>query len=361
VALRRRTGLIAAAAALVVLVLGGCGFGGGGGTDADRPATTAAAGTRVAPPGAPYAFTAPGGFARTTLHPDQMKAGSHIDALTFFDRPTVDGLTTLGVMAFDAGEPVRDDPITLGSRFWREIGPGGSDPPPITAGALGALPAFAITYNGAAGQAPTRTTYLGAAVGNWVVVATCTGAGAGAIAGLDSACHGLTSTVELAPAPRAALTSAPVTAEAGAPYTFTAPGGFTTYDPAIVRAQLGGVPASLVLRSWENRVLVFSSDAGRPLTSIAPEAFCGVVQKILPGVSTTPVTDAGTIGGARGVRCDARAFTDTAGRTIPGLEVDAHGAVHGTRLLVVLCYSTPAQRREAQAGCQSVLGSLAFR
>jgi hypothetical protein len=360
VALRRRAGAIAVTAAVVAVLLAGCGFGDDGGAG-DRPASTAAAGTRVAPPGAPFAFTAPGGFSPTTLHPEEMKAGSHVDTLSFFDRPTVDGLTTLGVMAFDAGEPVGDDPITLGSRFWREIGPGGSDPPPITAGALGALPAFAITYDAAAGQAPTRTRYLGAAVGDWVVVATCTGAGPAAIAGLDRACHSLTSTVDLAAAPRAALTSAPVTAEAGAPYTFAAPGGFTTYDPAIVRAQLGGVPASLVLRSWENRVLVFSSDAGRRLTAIAPDAFCGVVRKILPGVSTTPVAGAGSIGGAPGVRCDARAFTDTAGRTIPGLEVDAHGAVHGTRLLVVLCYSTPAQRREAQAGCQSVLGSLAFR
>ena len=61
------------------------------------------------------------------------------------------------------------------------------------------------------------------------------------------------------------------------------------------------------------------------------------------------------------MRCDARSFTDSGGRTIPGLEVDAHGTVHGTKLLVVLCYSTPGQRSEAQAGCQSVLGSLAFR
>jgi hypothetical protein len=281
--------------------------------------------------------------------------------VTLYDKPTVDGLTTLGLMAFDAGEPVTDDPITLGSRVWREIGPGGSDPPPITAGVLGGLPAFDVTFDAAAGEAPTRTTYRGAAVGSWVVVATCTGAGPAAIAGLDRACRSLTSTVELSAAPRATLKSAPVTSEAGAPYTFAVPDGFTISDPAIVRQQLGGVPGSLVLRSWENRVLVFASDAGRQLKSIDPTAFCGVVEKILPGTSTTPMGIAGTIGGERGVRCDARSFTDTGGRTIPGLEVDAHGTVHGTKLLVVLCYSTPGQRSEAQAGCQSVLGSLAFR
>lgn len=360
-ALARRAGLIAATAALVPVALAGCGFGGGGGSRPDQPASTAAAGTRVAPARAPYAFLAPAGFAPTTVHPEDMKAGSHIDLVSFFDRPTVDGLTTLGVMAFDAGEPVTDDPVTLGSRFWREIGPGGSDPPPIAASVLGGLPAFQVTLDAAAGEAPTRTTYRGAAVGTWVVVATCTGAGPAAIAGLDRACRDLTATVELSPAPRAVLRSAPATAESAAPYTFAAPDGFTTSDPAIVRAQLGGVPASLVLRSWENRVLVFASDAGRRLRSIDPPSFCRVVSKILPGTSTTPGAAAGTIGGERGVRCDARAFTDTAGRTIPGLEVDAHGTVHGTKLLVVLCYSTPGQRTAAQAGCRSVLGSLSFR
>ena len=357
---RRRTGMLAAAVALAAVALAGCGFGSDDGPD--RPAaTTATAGPRVAPAGAPYAFVVPGGFAPTTLHAEDMKAGSHIDRLSYYDRPTADGLTTLGVMAFDAAEPVGDDPVTLGSRFWREIGRGGSDPPPITTSLLGGLPAFEIGFTGATGTALTRTVYRGAAVGSWVVVSECTGAGPAAMAALDTACRQLTSTVELSDAPRAAQPDVPNPAEAAAPYTFAVPAGFAAADPAVVRAQLGGVPASLVLRSWENRVLVFASDAGRQLRSISPASFCGVVEKILPGTSTTPVTGPTAIDGERGVRCDARAFTDTSGRTIPGLEVDAHGAVHGRNLLVVLCYSTPGQRDEAAAGCRSVVGSLAFR
>ena len=108
-------------------------------------------------------------------------------------------------------------------------------------------------------------------------------------------------------------------------------------------------------------MLVFASDTGRKVTSIDTASFCRIVEKILPGTSTTPVAARETLAGEHGVRCDARAFTDTAGRTIPGLEVDAHGAVHGTKLLVVLCYSTPGQRDQAATGCRSVLGSLAFR
>jgi hypothetical protein len=351
--------MLAIAVALAAVALAGCGFGSDDGPD--RPAATTAAGTRVAPADAPYAFVAPGGFEPTTLHAEDMKAGSHIDRLSYYDRATVDGLTTLGVMAFDAAEPVADDPITLGSRFWREIGRGGSDPPPITTSVLGGLPAFEIGFTAVTGTAQTRTIYRGAAVGSWVVVSECTGAGPAAIAGLATTCRQLTSTLALSDAPRAAQPDVATPAEAAAPYTFAVPTGFAAADPAVVRAQLGGVPASLVLRSWENRVMVFASDAGRRLTSIDPASFCGVVEKILPGTSTTPVTRTGTIGGERGVRCDARAFTDSSGRTIPGLEVDAHGAVHGRNLLVVLCYSTPGQRDQAAAGCRSVLGSLAFR
>ena len=356
----RRPALAAVVTLAAGLLLAGCGFGSHGD---DRPAaTTTATGTLVAPAGAPYRFTAPAGFSPSTLPAEEMKAGSHVDLASVFDAPTVDGLTTLSVLAFDAGEPVTDDPITLGSRVWREIGPGGDAPPPITAALLGSLPAFAITYEGATGEAPIRTLYRGAAVGSWVVVALCSGAGPAAIAGLAASCGKLVRSVELADAPRVVTRSAATVAEAGSPYTFAVPDGFAATDPAVVRAQLGGaVPGSLVLRSWENRVLVFASDAGRRLTSISPDALCGVVQKVLPRTSTTPAAGTEPLGGGQGVRCDARAFTDAAGRTLPGLEVDAHGAVHGTKLLVVLCYSTPGQRAAAQAGCQSVLRSLQFR
>jgi hypothetical protein len=195
-----------------------------------------------------------------------------------------------------------------------------------------------------------------------VVVAQCNGAGPAAIAGLDAACAGFLQSVELAAAPPVGTRGTATPAEAGSPYTFAVPDGFAATDPAIVRAQLGGVvPGSLVLRSWENRVLVFASDAGRPLTKISPGAFCDVVQKVLPRTSTTPTAGSEPFAGGPGVRCDARAFTDSAGRTIPGLEVDAHGAVHGTKLFVVLCYSTPGQRTAAQAGCRTVLRSLQFR
>ena len=83
---RRRTGMLATAVALAAVALAGCGFGGDDGPD--RPAAaTAVAGTRVAPSGAPYAFVAPAGFAPTTLHAEDMKAGSHIDRLSYYDRP----------------------------------------------------------------------------------------------------------------------------------------------------------------------------------------------------------------------------------------------------------------------------------
>ena len=285
--------------------------------ETDRPASTAAAGHAVAPAGAPYAFVAPGGFAPTTLHPEEMKAGSHVDLVSLYDEPTVDGLTTLGLMAFDAGEPVTDDPITLGSRVWREIGPGGSDPPPITAGVLGGLPASTSPSTPPPGRRRRARTYRGAAVGSWVVVATCTGAGPAAIAGLDRACRSLDLDGRAVGGAEGRATSAPVTSEAGAPYTFAAPDGFTISDPAIVRQQLGGVPGSLVLRSWENRVLVFASDAGRPLTSIDPTAFCGVVEKILPRTSTTPMAGSPARSAASaGVRWTRAPSPTPAGRTI---------------------------------------------
>ena len=78
-----------------------------------------------------------------------------------------------------------------------------------------------------------RTVYRGAAIGDWVVVLICTAVG-----------------------PEAAA-------------------------PAVIGAQLGA-PASLVARSWENRVMVFSSDAGHRLAQIDAPAFCRVVAKVLP-------------------------------------------------------------------------------
>jgi hypothetical protein len=267
-----------------------------------------------------------------------MKAGSHVDLASVFDAPTVDGLTTLGVLAFDAGEPVTDDPITLGSRVWREIGPGGDAPPPITAALLGSLPAFAITYDGATGEAPIRTLYRGAAVGSWVVVAQCSGAGPAAIAGLDAACGKLVRSVELADAPRVVTRSAATVAEAGSPYTFAVPDGFAATDPAVVRAQLGGaVPGSLVLRSWENRVLVFASDAGRRLTSISPDALCGVVQKVLPRTSTTPAA--------------GRASAATRGRspTRPAARCPASRSTRTGPSTARSCWWCSATRRRASA------------
>ncbi len=146
------------------------------------------------------------------------------------------------MLAFDAGEPVTDDPITLGSRVWREIGPGGDEPPAINAGVLGSLPAFAITYDGAAGEAPTRTLYRGAAVGSWVVVAQCSGAGPAAIAGLDAACARLVRTVELADAPASSRAASPRPPRPARRTRSPRPDGFAATDPAVVRAQLGGVP-----------------------------------------------------------------------------------------------------------------------
>ena len=326
------------------------------------PASTAAAGTRVAPANAPYAFVAPGGFAPTTVHPEDMKAGSHIDLVSFYDKPTVDGLTTLGVMAFDAGEPVTDDPITLGSRFWREIGPGGSNPPPITAGVLGGLPAFEVAFNAAAGEAPTRTTYRGAAVGSWVVVATCTGAGPAAIAGLDRACRNLTSTVELSAAPRAALTSAPVTSEAGAPYTFAAPDGFTISDPAIVRAQLGGVPAlARAPLVGEPRAGVrvrrrpaADVDRSRPRSAAWSRRSCRARRR---------PRSAGTGNDRRRARRALRRARLHRQRRADDPRARGRRPRHRPRDAAArrALLLDAGQRSEAQAGCQSVLGSLAFR
>ena len=287
---------------------------------------------------------APNGFAPTTVHPEDMKAGSHIDLVSLYDKPTVDGLTTLGVMAFDAGEPVTDDPITLGSRFWREIGPGGSNPPPITAGVLGGLPAFEVASTRRRRGAHPH--YLPRRRGRLV--------------GRGGDVHGRRSRRDRGARPRLPQPDLDGRALGRAAGRTDQRAGDVRGGRAVhVRRSrrlhdlrpgsrpraAGGVPASLVLRSWENRVLVFASDAGRPLTSIDPAAFCGVVEKILPGTSTTPISGTGTIGGERGVRCDARSFTDSAGRTIPGLEVDAHGTVHGTRLRrALLLDARPAQR-----------------
>jgi hypothetical protein len=119
------------------------------------------------------------------------------------------------------------------------------------------------------------------------------------------------------------------------------------------------VPASLVARSWENRVLVFSSDTGHPVDQIGTDAFCDVVEKVLPRSTSRP-GEGRTIAGQPGVRCGAVAFTDTAGRPVPDLEVDAYGLVHDTHLTVVLCYSTAAQRAAAAEGCEGVLSTLAL-
>ena len=99
-------------------------------------------------------------------------------------------------------------------------------------------------------------------------------------------------------------------------------------------------------------MLVFSSDAGHPVEAIDTPAFCEVVEKILPRSTTTAGRgphDRGPAGFGPG----ATAFTDTAGRPVPDLEVDAYGIVHDTRLTVVLCYSTEAQRAAAAEGCEA--------
>ena len=177
--------------------------------------------------------------------------------------------------------------------------------------------------------------------------------GQGPVETVAATCDRVVHTVQLRDAPAPPTTDAPV-AEDGAPYTFDVPAGFAAADPAVIREQMGGMPASLVVHSWENRVMVFASDSGRRLAQIDPPAFCRVVAKILPR-STQQPGPGRTIGGLPGVRCDATAFTDPAGHPIPDLQVAAYGVVHDTFLSVVLCYSTAAQRAAAAEGCESVL------
>jgi hypothetical protein len=341
-------------AAIALVGLAGCGSGG------DRrepgPASTAATTERVAPPGAPYSFVAPRGFAPAEFPLATLKAGSRFDYVSFYRAAADDGSATVSVMAVDAGEPLAGEPAALAARVWRELGPNAADEPPVTPVALGSQAGFELVADTTTAEASGRTIYRGTAVGRWLVLVLCTSVGDAAADTIAPTCDAVARTVQLSDAPAAPVAGPPAVAD-GAPYTFTTPEGFTSADPAVIAEQLGGVPGSLVARSWENRVMVFSSDTGHPVAAIDTAAFCRVVEKILPRSTSRP-GDGRTIAGRPAVRCGAAAFTDTAGRPVPGLEVDAYGLVHDTHLTVVLCYSTEAQRVAAAKGCEAVLGTL---
>jgi hypothetical protein len=346
-----------ATAIVLAVALAGCG---NGGHDAvPGPTSTAEVAARIAPAGAPYSFAAPAGFEAGAFPVEHLKAGSHPDFTSFLQAAAAGDTTTVTVLAMHAGEQVPGDPAELGPRVWRELAPNAAAEPPVTPLALGSAAGFEMVADTATADATGRTVYRGAATGRWVVVLICTAVGPGASDAIAATCDAVAHTFRLQDAPAPPATDAPV-AEDGAPYTFDVPAGFAAADPAVIREQLGGTPASLVVRSWENRVMVFSSDAGHRLAQIDARSLCRVVAKILPGSATHP--GAGReIGGLPGVRCDATAFTDPAGRPIPDLEVAAYGVVNDTYLSVVLCYSTDAQRTESAKGCDAVLGTLAFR
>ena len=344
----------AAAAVLAAVALVGCGSGGD--HREPGPASTAAS-QRIAPPGAPYSFVAPSGFVPAEFPVDTLKAGSRFDYVSFYRAAADDGTATVSVMAVDAGEPVPGEPTALAARVWRELGPNAAAEPPVAPVTLGSQAGFELVADTTSTEASGRTIYRGTAVGRWLVLVLCTSVGDAAADTIGPTCDAVARTVQLSDAPAASGGGAPAAVAKGAPYTFTMPAGFRAADPAVIAAQLGGVPASLVARSWENRVLVFSSDAGHPVEAIDTAAFCGVVEKILPR-STSQPREGRAIAGRPGVRCGAAAFTDTAGRPVPDLEVDAYGIVHDTHLTVVLCYSTEAQRAAAAEGCEAVVGTL---
>jgi hypothetical protein len=346
-----------ATAIVLAVALAGCGTGGH--DAAPGPATTTAPSSRVAPAGAPYSFAAPAGFESGSFPVEHLKAGSHPDFTSFLQAAAAGDTTTVAVLAMHAGEQVPGDPADLGPRVWRELAPNAAAEPPVTPLPLGSADGFEMVADTATAGATGRTVYRGAAIGRWVVVLICTAVGPGAGEAIAATCDTVAHTVQLRDAPAPPATDGPV-AEDAAPYTFDVPAGFAAADPAVIREQLGGTPASLVVHSWENRVLVFSSDAGHRLAQIDAPSFCRVVAKILPR-STTQPGPGHTIGGLPGVRCDATSFTDPAGRAIPDLAVAAYGVVHDTYLSVVLCYSTAAQRAESAKGCDAVLATLKFR
>ena len=345
-----------ATAIVLAVALAGCGTGGHDDA-APGPATTAAPTPRVAPAGAPYSFAAPAGFEGAAFPVGQLKAGSHPDFTSFLQATAPGDTTTVSVLAMHAGEQVPGVAADLGPRVWRELAPNAAAEPPVTPLALGSADGFEMVADTATAEATGRAVYRGAAIGQWVVVLICTAVGpAGdAVAGT---CDSVARTVRLEDAAAPPVADAPAT-EDGSPHSFDVPEGFAAADPVVIREQLGGVPASLVVRSWENRVMVFSSDSGHRVAQIDTPSFCRVVAKILP--HSTPQPDTGrTIDGRPAARCDATAFTDPAGHPIPDLRVAAYGVVHDTYLSVVLCYSTDAQRPEATKGCDAVLGTLKF-
>ena len=119
----------------------------------------------------------------------------------------------------------------------------------------------------------------------------------------------------------------------------------------MIREQLGGVPASLVVRSWENRVMVFSSDSGRRVAQIDAPAFCRGRREDPAALDAAAPAPGRTIDGPprRPLRRDGPSPI-RAGHPIPDLEVAAYGVVHDTYLSVVLCYSTDAQRAGGHGG-----------
>jgi hypothetical protein len=345
-----------ATAIVLAVALTGCGTGG---HDAAPGPTSTAAAARIAPIGAPYSFAAPAGFEGATFPVEHLKAGSHPDFVSFLQASAPADPTTVSVLAVYAGEHVDGDPAALGARVWRELAANDAPEPPVAAAPLGLVDGFEMVADTATPEATGRTVYRGAAIGQWVVVLVCTAVGARAGRTLAGTCDRIAGTVELQDAARVPAPGAPAVAEATAPYTFDVPAGFAAADPAVIHGQLGA-RASLVVRSWENRVMVFASDAGHRLAQIDTPSFCRIVTRILPRSTAQPGAGR-TIAGQPGVRCDASAFTDPAGRPIPDLEVAAYGVVRDIYLTVVLCYSTAAQRSEAASGCEAVLQTLALR
>lgn len=336
-----RTRLVRALSASAVLalaaVLGSCGFGDDGGSEA--PATTAAA-DRVAPLGAPYSFAPPAHLASVPFLEDELRIGTRVDQVSAFG--PAGGAATLSVLALWTGEPLADTPAALAGRVWRELGTGPQ--PAAREEPLGGRPGFALTAGDERWQ--------GAAVGEWVVLLRCSGE--------DSApCDGVARSLELRDAPPPTAAGAARPGERAAPYAFTTPDGFTATDSGIVGVQLGTF-ASLVTRSWQNRVIVFASTAGREVTHIDGPSFCRVMAKVIPR-STVAGRASTTVAGRETARCDATALLDAGGRELPGLQVEGYGLTHETWLVVVLCSSTAVQRAEARAGCDAVLRTLTLR